>query len=110
MGSRLKNVEETLQTQPAQGEKMVKLFVHHKVQDYSAWRKVFDALASTRAQFGSTGQQVFQSPTDPNEITILTDWNSVEEAKAYATSAELKEGMKNAGVISQPDVMFLAEV
>ena len=88
---------------------MAKLFVHHKVQDYLAWRKVFDELASVRAQFGSTGGQVFQSASDPNEITILTDWHSVDEARAYAQSAELKEGMKNAGVISQPDVMFLEE-
>jgi hypothetical protein len=88
---------------------MIKLLVHHKVQEYSAWRKVLDDLASTRAQFGSTGQQVFQSPSDPNEVTILTDWSSVDEAKAYATSTELKEGMKDAGVISQPDVMFLTE-
>jgi heme-degrading monooxygenase HmoA len=88
---------------------MTKLFVHHKVQDYAAWRKVFDDLTSVRTRFGSTGHQVFQSPSDPNEITILTDWHSVEEARAYAQSAELKEGMKNAGVISQPDVMFLNE-
>jgi heme-degrading monooxygenase HmoA len=52
---------------------------------------------------------VFQSASDPNEITILTDWRSVDEARAYAQSTELKEGMKNAGVISQPDVMFLEE-
>ncbi|HLO31312.1 MAG TPA: antibiotic biosynthesis monooxygenase family protein [Anaerolineales bacterium] len=88
---------------------MAKLFVHHKVQDYPAWRKVFDDLTSMRTQFGSTGHQVFRSPSDPNEITILTDWRSLEQAKAYATSPELKDGMKNAGVISQPDVMFLDE-
>lgn len=89
---------------------MIKLFVHHKVQDYAAWRKVFDELGATRTQFGSTSQQVFRSPSDPNEITILTDWNSVEQAKASASSTELREGMKNAGVISQPEVLFLAEV
>ena len=89
---------------------MAKLFVHHKVQDYPAWRKVFDDLTAMRTQFGSTGQQVFRSPSDPNEITILTDWRTLDQAKAYATSPELKEGMKNAGVTSQPDVMFLDEV
>ncbi len=88
---------------------MAKLYVHHKIQDYQQWRKVFDDLTSSRTQFGCTGHQVFRSPSDPNEITILTDWLSVDQAKAYATSNELRDGMKNAGVISQPDVIFLAE-
>jgi len=88
---------------------MATLFVHHKVQNYGAWRKVFDDLTAMRTGYGCTGHKVFQSPSDPNEITILTEWKNIEQAKTYATSADLKEGMKNAGVISQPDVMFLAE-
>ncbi|MGE5378944.1 MAG: antibiotic biosynthesis monooxygenase [Bacteroidota bacterium] len=88
---------------------MATLFVHHKVQDYTAWRKAFDDLTAMRTGFGCTGHKVFQSPNDPNEITILTDWKNIDEAKAYATSPDLKDGMKNAGVISQPEVMFLAE-
>ena len=88
---------------------MAKLIVHHKVQDYSAWRKVFDDHETSRREFGSTGAQVFQSASDTNDITSITDWPSVDAAKAFATSASLKEAMKNAGVISQPDVMFLVE-
>jgi hypothetical protein len=86
---------------------MVTLFVHHKVQDYPTWRKVFDETTLTRTRFGSTGQQVFCSPTDPNEITILTEWKEISQARAYAQSNEMKDAMQNAGVISQPDVVFL---
>jgi len=88
---------------------MVTLFVHHKVKDYAAWRKIFDDLTAMRTGYGCAGQKVFQSPSDPNEITILTEWKNVDQAKTYAASNDLKEGMKNAGVTSQPDVMFLAE-
>ena len=88
---------------------MAKLIVHHKVQDYAAWRKVFDNDATSRREFGSTGAQVFKSASDPNDVTAITDWPSVDAAKAFATSPSLKEAMKNAGVISQPDVMFLVE-
>jgi hypothetical protein len=86
---------------------MATLFVHHKVKDYTAWRKVFDDLTTVRTDYGCTGHKVFQSPSDPNEITILTERKNVDQAKTYATSNDLKEGMKNAGVTSQPDVMFL---
>ena len=88
---------------------MARLIVHHKVQDYAAWRKVFDNDATSRREFGSTSAQVFQSASDPNDVTAIMDWPSVDAAKAFATSASLKEAMKNAGVISQPDVMFLVE-
>ncbi len=88
---------------------MAKLMVHHKVQDYSAWRKVFDDHDKARKEFGSTGYQVLQSASDPNDITAIMDWPSVDAARAFATSASLKDAMKNAGVISQPDVSFLVE-
>jgi quinol monooxygenase YgiN len=88
---------------------MAKLIVHHKVQNYSTWRKVFDDHDKTRKEFGSTGYQVLQSASDPNDITAIMDWPSVDAAKAFATSASLKDAMKNAGVISQPDVSFLVE-
>ena len=88
---------------------MAKLLVHHKVQDYSAWRKSFDDHNKTRKEFGSTGFQVFRSASDPNDLTVIMDWSSVDKAKAFATSDSLKEAMKNAGVISQPEVTFLVE-
>jgi heme-degrading monooxygenase HmoA len=88
---------------------MSTLLVHHKVQDYAAWRKVFDDMTALRTSFGSTGQQVFRSPSDPNEIIILTDWKDLGQARAYAQSPELNEGMKNAGVTSQPEVLFMEE-
>lgn len=88
---------------------MAKLYVHHKIQDYAQWRKAFDHLTTMRTRFGCSGHQVFRSPSDANEITILTDWHMLDQAKAYAMSNDLKDGMKEADVISQPDVIFLAE-
>jgi quinol monooxygenase YgiN len=88
---------------------MATLYVHHKVSDYTVWRKAFDDLTAMRTKYGCTGHKVFQSPNDPNEITIFTEWKGIDQAKTYATSTDLKEGMKNSGVISQPDVMILTE-
>ena len=89
---------------------MATLYVHHKVNDYDQWRKIFDDLTTMRTGFGCTGHQVFQSANDPCELTILTHWHSADEARKYAASNELKDGMKNAGVISQPEVMVLQTV
>jgi len=88
---------------------MATLYVHHKVKDYAIWRKVFDDLTAMRTGHGCTGHKVYQALGDPNDVTILTEWKSMDNAREYATSNDLKEGMKDAGVISQPDVAFLAE-
>lgn len=88
---------------------MAKLLVHHKVQDYSAWRQIFDEDEQRRKEYGSTGFQVFKSASDPNDLTVTIDWPSVDAAKAFATSDALKEKMKNAGVVSQPEMTFLVE-
>jgi len=88
---------------------MAKLLVHHKVQDYSAWRKIFDDDDQRRKEYGSTGFQVLRSASDPNNLTVIMEWPSVEAAQAFATSDALKEKMKDAGVISQPEMTFLVE-
>jgi hypothetical protein len=89
---------------------MARLFVQHKVADYPQWRKVFDEMTANRTHFGMTGQSVFRTAADPNEIIIITEWLSVEHARAYATSPDLKSGMQAAGVVSQPNVLFLEAV
>jgi len=89
---------------------MATLLVHHKVQDYEVWRKIFDDDAKRRKEYGSTGFQVLKSTSNPNDLTVLMEWPSVEAAKAFATSESLKEKMQNAGVISKPEMIFLIEV
>jgi len=88
---------------------MAKLLVHHKVQDYSAWRQIFDEDEQRREEYGSTGVQVLKSASDPNDLTVIMDYPSVDAAKAFATSDSLKEKMRDAGVISQPEITFLVE-
>jgi len=88
---------------------LTKLIIHQKVQEYATFRKVHDDHDSTRREFGCLDTQVFQSPNDPNEITIITDWPTVAAMKAFATSPSLKEAMKRAVAISQPEILFLVE-
>jgi hypothetical protein len=88
---------------------MAQLYVHHQVADYSKWREVYDSMDATRRRFGMTGARVFHAAGNPNEITVQTEWPTIDQARAYALSPELKQGMEKAGVISQPDVQFLEE-
>ncbi len=88
---------------------MVQLFVHHKVEDYAKWRKVFDELDGTRRSAGQTAMKVYHTTASPNEIVTISEWGTADQARAYAQSPGLKEAMQRAGVISQPDVLMLEE-
>jgi len=69
-----------------------RLFVQHKVTDYAAWRKVYDAFDSTRKKLGVTGQSVYRVADEPNNVVVIHDFSSLEKARAFAASPELKSG------------------
>ena len=80
------------------------LVVRHKVNDYAAWRKVYDELEPIRARHGCTAQRVLHLPADANDLLITHDFPSVEQASTFAQSADLRAGMARAGVEGPPSV------
>lgn len=88
---------------------MATLYVHHKVADYGQWRGVYDALRAKRQEYGETGERVLRAVNNPNELMALVEFGTADQARAWATSSDLKEGMKNAGVVTQPDILILEE-
>jgi hypothetical protein len=86
------------------------LLVRHKVQDYAAWKPVFDKHGATRRRSGSKGGYLFRNATDPNELVILLEWGDLEQARQFAQSEGLRPAMQRAGVADQPDVYFLEEL
>ena len=84
----------------------VRVFVRHTVTDYASWRKAYDAFDAMRKKMGVTGQAVYQATDNPNDLTITHDFKTLEKAKAFADSPELKETMEKAGVVGQPTIWF----
>jgi heme-degrading monooxygenase HmoA len=85
------------------------LFVHHEVEDYKKWKTVFDAHSFARSETGSKGGKVFRSANNPNEIFVLLEWDSIENAQKFGQSENIKEIMKNAGIVGIPAIHFLEE-
>jgi len=81
-----------------------RMFIHHEVGDYAAWRKVYDAFDATRRKLGVTGQAVYRSVDNPNDVTVTHDFKSADKAKAFSTSPELKAAMEKAGVKGVPQI------
>ena len=84
------------------------LSIHHKVKDYSSWRKGYDEHEKGRVSAGVTNGRVFRSAEDPNDILILLDVADVPKARAWLAAPDLKTAMEKAGVVGPHVVRFSA--
>lgn len=85
------------------------ILVQHSVEDYDKWKTVFDEEEARQAA-GSKGGIVFRNADDPNQITVLIEWDNLDSARAFSGSDDLREDMQRAGVTGPPNVYFLDEV
>ena len=88
---------------------MAHLSVRHKVKDFTAWKKVFDDFIEIRRASGEKSWQIFQLDGDPNNVLILFEFDTLDNARAHMSNPELKVAMGNAGVIEAPEAYFLVE-
>ena len=85
------------------------ILVKHTVEDFDTWKPGFDDHASTRVEYGSQGYTLFRDSADPNELIILMEWDSAENAQRFMEESDLKERMEELGVIGEPEITFIEE-
>jgi hypothetical protein len=86
---------------------MALVIVRHKVKDFAAWKRVFNAHAPARGTAGLSNTRLYRSVDDPSEVVILFDTDDIAKAQQFVDSADLKSAMTAAGVIDKPDVFIL---
>jgi heme-degrading monooxygenase HmoA len=79
------------------------------MQDYAAWKAMFDEHGAARRAAGSTGGRLFRNSDDPSELVILLEWDNLDRARQFVQSDDLRQAMERAGVTDQPDIYFLEE-
>lgn len=88
---------------------MVRLYVRHEVDDYDAWRSVYDEFDTERRSMGVTGDAVYRGVDDGRQVTVWHDFASRDEADAFVGSDRLRDVMQRAGVVGRPDVWLVDE-
>ena len=88
---------------------MAYMFVRHSVQDYAAWKSVFDSVDDLRKRGGEKSYQILRQENGSTELVALFQWDNLDNARKYAGSPELKAAMEQAGVTSKPEILFLEE-
>jgi quinol monooxygenase YgiN len=88
---------------------MVHVLVRHKVSDYNRWKETFDSHLNTRKRAGELGFRLFHATDDPRDIVVLLDWQTVDEARKFMDSDELRSAMTKAGVVGSPEIQYLED-
>jgi quinol monooxygenase YgiN len=86
------------------------MLVKHTVKDFAVWKEVYDSVAELRATNGELSDHIYRDSINPNSLTIMFKWDSLENAQRYAQSPELKAAMEKAGVEGPPEITFLTEI
>ena len=83
------------------------LLIRHNVQDFTEWKRGYDAHLPRRNEAGLTEKYLLQSADNPNEVVVLFEAKDLDRAKAFAESADLRDAMEKVGVMDKPDIYFL---
>lgn len=85
------------------------VLIIHEVEDYTAWKKIFDNASNIRKEAGEISYQVLKYENEPNKIVHFSVWSSIEKAKDFFQSPKLIKIRADAGVKS-PDFIYLEQL
>lgn len=88
-----------------------RLRIGHKVKDFDAWLKAYDAEGTaTRLANGLIDRALSRNVDDPNMVYVTFAVSDMAKAKARLNDPALKKIMTDAGVIGKPAIDFYTSV
>ena len=86
------------------------LIVQFPVADFDTWKAGFDNNEDQRVAAGILGHHINQAEDDPNSLSVYLAVADIDKARAFAGSDELKEVMKEVGVLGPPTTSWMTPV
>lgn len=83
------------------------MLIRHKVKDFSLWKQVYDTFSEKRIEAALTEKHLFTNANHPREVIILYEAKDPGRAKDFMRSPDLRQRMKTAGVVDEPDIYLL---
>lgn len=83
-----------------------RVLITHKVKDWDAWKKVFDADKPNRVAAGLSDRALGYSVGDNHMVTIALVISDMKKAEDRSKSPELKKIMEEAGVDGPPTFFY----
>jgi len=87
---------------------MITTAIRHSVTDYGQWKTVYDTFPPTSE--GAKFARVNRSVDNPNTVTVVAGFDTLELAKAFLDNPNLKAKMTEAGVVGTPRIEINEEI
>lgn len=76
----------------------------HRVAGFDAWREAYDSVADLQKDGGVTDESVHRMAGDPDNVLVIHHFDTVEIAREFLSSPELRAAMDRAGVKGEPRI------
>ena len=94
----------------AQADAGVWMAASYKVYDHALWKRAHDRSAAVKRGYGWKRCEVFAVDGDRNHVLVMEQFATLERARAFADSSDLRDEMAASGVASNPEIRFLTAV
>ncbi|MEP6691687.1 MAG: hypothetical protein ABJD07_11050 [Gemmatimonadaceae bacterium] len=84
---------------------MPSVYIKHGVTDLAKWRTAIEEHDEDRRQYGLTVRSIERS-LDDGEIILVLEATSLDRAREFAASANLREAMLRAGALGPLEIWF----
>lgn len=98
---------DVIRNEPTPIDQKERLMVTHRVKDFDAWLKVYDAEGTAkRMDEGLIDRGMARGIDDPNMVSVVFAITDMKKAKDNINSEAKKKLMKEAGVEGTPQMFF----
>ena len=77
---------------------MVYVVLEHEIRNFDMLKQVYTDDSERRRRLGCLGGKIWRGVDDPNLVSVVMEWDNVENAREFAGSFELQQAMHWAGV------------
>lgn len=82
------------------------VMIQHRVANYAKWKRGVKSAAAWRKASGEKSFYACRNGKSPNNVMVWCEWDTMERARKFVRSAELRKRMKEVGVVGKPVVAF----
>lgn len=80
------------------------------ITDYKQFRAEFDSAGPKLQKWGFTRTWLNRDADNPNRLIAVHECGNLAKAREFYTSPDYKQCLTKAGVIGEPEVMFMEEL
>ncbi|WP_334030343.1 hypothetical protein [Alteromonas sp. P256] len=91
---------------------MILLLARHKVLDTEAFLVGYkdEKASSLREKFGVKDESAWKTIHEENDVLVMHKFESEDQANAFLEADELKDMMKELGVIEEPSLQIFSSL